>query len=476
MRLPISKISPFVFAIFLALGWLPTADAQTWQDSVDYTKLLNEVGAGLEDGTGIPLSMVEADEINDNPNVIVSYLPDPNGFGLTTKNFTDGSGVNNPANDYSGHASIVARWFFGDMSIAQGETDMTVYENNDYIDQQLGRVTNNDPVDQSAFKVQNHSWAGSYGATAPQIAAAEDALARLDYTINRDGLSVAVGLANSTAALPQLMGQGYNAITVGRSDGGSSQGLTTIYGAGRVKPDIVTDTTTTSEGTARVSSVLAVLHQQAVNEGNADASRPEMMKSILMAGATKHEFPTWDRTTTRPLDDIFGAGELNIYNSYKIIEAGETDGSLSVPAGATIDFRGYDYGETIDSGSPLYYNLEVGPDGLEDVTFNLTWNIDVTDGNVDINIFDPVTSLANMSLEIFDINDLVNPIDQSLSTVDNVEHLYFSTLGAGLYTIKVSTDMTTEFGLAWYAVPEPGSLVFLGFGSVAVALGRRRRA
>ena len=58
-----------------------------------------------------------------------------------------------------------------------------------------------------------------------------------------------------------------------------------------------------------------------------------------MAGATKQEFanwtdpattePTpnpWNRTPTQPLDDMFGAGELNVYNSYLIQLGGQHAG------------------------------------------------------------------------------------------------------------------------------------------------------
>ncbi len=447
--------------------------AQTWLESIDYPRLIAEYGA-IEDGTGIPLSIVEADVTNDDPNLLISYLPDAASLGLVGKNIIDGSGINN--NGPSGHATGQARLIFGDNSIAQGETDITAFEANDYVNRVLGFSTGLDPLLQP-FRVQNHSWIGNFGTLPAEIAAAEDTLARLDYAINRDNISVAVGLNNGTSAHPQLLGQSYNAIAVGRTDGIHSRGLTSVYGSGRVKPDIVTRESSTSAATSRVSSVLAVLHHKAVNEGNPDASRAVMIKSILMAGATKDEFPGWSRTTTRPLDTVFGAGEMNLYNSYKILEAGETDGSLSVPAGKTIETVGYDYGESIDPGSPLYYNMEVGAGGLEDLSVMLNWNIEVTDSNPDINLFDPQTMLANMSLRLYDssVSPLGTLLDSSLSPVDNVEHIYLSSLGQGRYTIEVSTDISTTFGLSWFAVPEPGSLALPGFASLAVALRRRRR-
>ena len=74
-----------------------------------------------------------------------------------------------------------------------------------------------------------------------------------------------------------------------------------------------------------------------------DGARSEVIKAMLMAGATKGEFanwidPTtglvnpWNRTQTRPLDDVFGAGELNVYNSYLIGIGGKQSASAE-PAG-----------------------------------------------------------------------------------------------------------------------------------------------
>jgi hypothetical protein len=40
-------------------------------------------------------------------------------------------------------------------------------------------------------------------------------------------------------------------------------------------------------------------------------------------------------------------------------------------------------------------------------------------------------------------------LDQSVSTVDNVEHIYLNSLGAGTYTLKVSGAANWDYGLAW---------------------------
>ena len=40
-------------------------------------------------------------------------------------------------------------------------------------------------------------------------------------------------------------------------------------------------------------------------------------------------------------------------------------------------------------------------------------------------------------------------MDASLSTVDNVEHIYLKDLAPGVYDLKVSGDADSEFALAW---------------------------
>ncbi len=455
-----------VFVVNLSIGH-ERAHAQ-WFESIGYNRLVGQLGS-VENGAGISLSMGEADT-NANPSLF-RYMPNVLAPGLAGKNIVDGSGLNNDGP--STHATGQARFIFGDLSIAQGATDMTVYEAVNYLNVTLGFAGGGDPLAQP-FKVQSHAWIGNGLSTAD----AENLLQRLDYMISQNEISVQVGINNgSSNAQPQLLGQAYNAISVGRTDGNHSRGFTTLYGSGRVMPDVVMDAVTTSRATSKTSSVMTVLHHKAVNSGNPDASRAVTMKSILMAGATKQEFPSWSRTTTQPLDSVFGAGEVNIYNSYFIIDGGETDGSTSVPAGGTIGQRGWDYGENIDPGTPLYYNFEVGPgEHFATMSIMLNWEIEITDGDPGP-LFDPIADLANMSLRLFDssVTPLGSPLDESLSPIENVEHIYFQDLTEGLYTIEVSTDRPTDFALAWNAVvPEPNSFVALAMVGL-VCLGRRRK-
>ncbi len=456
--------------------------AQTWQQATEYDRLLAEYGL-VATGAGIPVSQVEALSGGN-------YLPDVNNPALVGKTFTVLSGPSG----ISTHATGVARNFVGSLnvgtptsvSMAPGVTTIFNYEANNWIDNVLNwvNVSNGnglEPLSQSSFVVQNHSWIGT--AANPTQANATNILQRVDYVINRDNVTMVVGVNNGNNLLPQMLSHAYNVISVGQNlPLDHSPGPTRFYGAGRVKPDIVafsgstTASTTTSISTARVSSAAAMLHELAVGT---NAAQSETMKAILLAGATKTEFPDWDRTTTRPLDEFYGAGELNIYNSYQILTGGEFEGSTLPPASG-VGERGWDF-STAQAGSPVFYDIDLrGTGGANQLSALLTWNIDVLDTDATA-LFVPATVLANMDLQLFDSTGsfLGSLVDASLSTVDNVEHIYLPNLAAGLYTLQVSTNLTHDFALAWrfntLAVPEPAGWLIAGVAGLLVSFVRRRR-
>lgn len=49
---------------------------------------------------------------------------------------------------------------------------------------------------------------------------------------------------------------------------------------------------------------------------------PSLIKSILLAGASKAPFPGWSRSEDRPLDEIYGAGRLDVFHSHRILTGG----------------------------------------------------------------------------------------------------------------------------------------------------------
>ncbi len=405
-----------------------------------HTMLANELGAAMPLGTDVTVSQVEAGDGADN------YRPLYDGKNLTL--------MSGPT-DVSTHAANVARITFGnDSGIAPAVTDINVW----HVDHFLG--TSESPASNSTSflkvgqtnssgvprietaDVQNNSWVGTFGQTSVN----QEAVRRLDYTINRDNYVSVVGVNNgSVTAVPELLAHAYNVVSVGVSSGNHSQGTTTIDGTGRTKPDIVSPYDTTSGATASVSGVAALLVETA---GTTDAQNSEVIKAALLSGATKHDFGGWDRTVTRPLDETFGAGQLNAYRSYHIVAADQQQASDT----NEVALIGWDFVESPSTNEYLYFfSVDEDQGKVDELSVTLTWNRVVTDGFSDSRFGNLQSSLANLSLELFEASDFVegDSLQSSNSSVDNVEHLYLEHLDPGQYAIKVSGAAGTDFALAW---------------------------
>lgn len=446
--------------------------AQTVKDQVGFTQLSLEVGAGLEDGTGITVGQVEAPDGNGN------YLPNLAAAEFTGKIITDGSGSNAGTNSHAN--SVAVRQYGNSTSLSPGVTSVTGYEANDWINSVLGFDTDSvmageqkaAPMAQN-FSVMNHSYIGN-GLT---VAEATEINRRMDLVAERDNVTMVVGANNGAAnATPQIFAQSYNSITVGLTNGNHSHTPTNLNGVGRLKPEIVAPAGATSFSTPVVASAATLLRQQGASSPSPNAILNEVTKAVLLAGATKDEFPGWSNSSTQPLDATFGAGELNIYNSYQIMAGGEFDGGAS--EGATLDIasRGWDYEASLADQASLFYNFEV-TSPTANASVILTWNTSISDtgGVLDYDTLD----LANLDLRLYDSSStfMGSLIGESISTVDNVEHLYLLGLATGDYTLAVSsTSGATDYALAWQftAVPEPSSLAALAIGCIFF-LRRRRR-
>ncbi len=179
---------------------------------------------------------------------------------------------------------------------------------------------------------------------------------------------------------------------------------------------------------------------------------------------------------------MFGAGELNVANSYRILDGGEYDGSVIMPTTAA-GLYGYDFVQAGDFTDPLQYRFDVDAGmRMDQFSVFLNWNIRV--GDHPRPGFDPVVDLSsggdlsNLTLSLFDTEDVL--VDESVSGIDNFEHLYVTDLAAGSYRLEVSLtagDLPVDFGLAWRssvtAVPEPESWAALAVGTALFGFRRR---
>ncbi|MGI9457441.1 MAG: hypothetical protein ACR2NU_12830 [Aeoliella sp.] len=423
---------PGVAFALLTTVLIAAGASATVKDDLWYNRLANELGAALPDGSGVTGSQVENDQSEH-------YTPHPTDIEFAGKTFNAKSGA---TGGNSTHARGVGYRFYGNSrSVAPGVTTIDVWEADDWATSGfLNTGTTNEP-NVEIRSVQNHSWIGGFETTAQNT----EAIRRFDYSINRDNYVAVVGMNNGdTTTIPSLMGHSFNAISVGRKDGNHSHGFTSFDTIGRIKPDIIVPETTVSRATPWVSSTAALLLDAGAGT---QAENSEAIKAIILAGATKHEFSDWDRTSTRPLDDTFGAGELNVYRSYHILDAGEQESSAASEVGQI----GWDFETSSGSNDQLYFFSVDNGDKIHELSVALTWNRIVTDGLSGGNWGNPQSSLANLSLELWNASNfnLSSQIDLSDSPVDNVEHIYQQQLAPGQYAIRVLGGSGTDYALAW---------------------------
>ena len=429
-----------------------------WKDDVGFTALEAELGASLPDGSGVVVTQVEGGTTN--------YLPNSGNAQFSGKTITDVTG----GGSSSGHATSVGQVAYGNTSsVAPGVTVIRGFQAGDWINNALAFAGGGDPLVETG-DVANHSWVGETGTNTDDL----NILQRLDYQIGRDNYLAVVGVNNRTGNERVLLSNSYNALSVGLTNGNHSFADTTINGAGRSKPDIVSPglhpvagSTFTSWATGMVTSAGAMFTEATAGTG---AANPETLRALLMAGATKDEFLSWSRTSTDPLDSVFGAGELNVYNSYRIFAGGEHEGSINVQPPTSAPAMGWDYdnGFASPNANTHYYDFDILDNEIGDeFSAILSWNAQVTDTAQNPNVFTPATTLANFNLEFYDssISFLGSKINESVSSVDNVEHIYLTDLDTGTYTLAVTSDTDWDFGLAWRLetspIPEPSTIIFL---------------
>ena len=449
-------------------------------EDAGFFALQAQLGGAMPTGYGVSVSQIEAgfNQPAVNPT---NYRPNTSFFSGKSFDYPSGGDTT-----YSGHATNVGLYMYGagslspDLGSAASLDQISVYEVNNWLGSgylQTGNASTLPSVETN--DIQNHSWVGSLTSIPPN-AANVNALMRIDYAIARDDFVAVFGLNNDTNPLPALMGQSYNGITVGLSNGNHSRGTTTLDGAGRTKPDLVVNASLTSWATATVSSASALLIETARTQpGLANGDTSIAVKAFLMAGATKDEpeFAAnggWSHTSTQPLDDIYGAGELNIQNSYNILAAGE----FGANTGSTVGSTGWDVGVASSSTAQLYF-FDLNSDQASlGFTAVLTWNTVVTatesGGNYTFS-----NSVPNLDLKIYDADGFLvgSLLGASVSTVDNVELLYLIGLTTGRYALEVTSNTSDiEYALAWMnVVPEPSSgLLFLA-GAGFLTLSRKRR-
>jgi hypothetical protein len=293
----------------------------------------------------------------------------------------------------------------------------------------------------------------------------------VDYLIDRTDVLACTAQPGSLRSNASLSGNLWNSLVVGKAspDFGYAEGTDyeNIGGSRRRKPDLVACSWISKDGGASswsapvVASAAALLIERArAADTTRRARRNFVLKAILMAGAAKAGMFSpvydeagklkaadmdkpwvWSRTPEVPLDKLFGAGCLNVDNSYRILEAGEA----TEKAGPV----GWVLGEGVSRAQPHEVSFVV-EQPARDFTAALVWNRHVTaprDG--------PYSStVANLRLELRDPDG--QAVQWSDDPGNNVEYLRVDgPLGPGVYRLVVTSasDEAESFGLAWHSFP-----------------------
>ncbi len=214
---------------------------------------------------------------------------------------------------------------------------------------------------------------------------------------------------------------------------------------GRAKPDITAPAQGTSFSAPQVAGAAAVLMQAGLRgDGGSDTNSVadiRTVKALLLNGAVKPA--DWTNSNSSPLDARYGAGVLNIFNSYEqltggghgyIVSTSVAINSPHPPTGATgtvgalsgWNFNTNSSSATTDGVNHYYFNVTNGTNNaLFTATASLVWNRQRNKTNIN-----------NLDLFLYDAASS-NLVTCSTSLVDNVEHIFMPQLPQGRYDLQV---------------------------------------
>jgi hypothetical protein len=461
-----------------------------------YTQLAAELGAGMPTGAGVMVTQVEA------PDASGYWMPDSANAQFSGKTITNKTGG---LTGLSSHATTVGTYLYGiTSSLSPGVTAIDAYAAtttaSNYYWLGLGYLMHGITVGgypiqpmyyysanasqrilAAPSRVSNHSWVGTDSNNG-------SILRRMDFTVAADEYFQVVAVNNGTVQRNLFSGV-FNALTVGRTDGGHPTGTLatdTVYTAGRVCPLIVSPLSLTSYTTPGVASAAALLVQTGRDTDLAidpqqtyttdrsgrvivNAERSETIKAALLAGAQRMTYNSLTpqirdyrrvpaHRSSNGLDIRFGAGQLNIYNSYHIIAAGEQNNAQDAPAdNGAIDSRGFDldpyFGGLSGSNSTGTYRFTAGA-GHRRLYAALVWHLKIAGGTW--NNWSETATLYNLNLALYDTTPggADRLVAASSDTQGNTENLWSGLVPGRSYRLEVTRPATQttflwDYALAW---------------------------
>jgi hypothetical protein len=359
--------------------------------------------------------------------------------------YTSGLGTNtsypNSVGDWSSHADAVGNNFYGlPNGVATNVAHVDNYDANYFwgsIVDTANPANINDPVVSQSF---------IFGSVPSQVTVAQQQQidsAYDNYAARYKTLFVS-GAGNGGSVCPPSTC--YNGVSVAVDNGSSSIGPTVDNG--RAKPDITAPgypAGLTSFSTPYVSGAAAVLRQAGLRgDGGSDtnsAADLRTVKALLLNGAIKPA--DWTNGAASPLDARYGAGVLNVFNSYEqlagrrqtnFVSASVSKDAAHPPTKATNtigvlsgwNFTNLTSSSSLDAVAHYYFNAT---NGVSNATFTATatlvWNRQHNQSGINnLNLF--LYNAANSNL-----------VAACTSAVDNVQHLFVPRLPQGRYDLQV---------------------------------------
>ena len=513
-------------ALAAALAAANTVQAVTTFDQIGLTQL-QSVAPNIN-GTGVNVAQVEASVSSTTLNAF-----EPNPANLSTHaqfTFIDSSGNSSGSYnsaDASWHAEYVASLFYGGAGtgVAPDVSHVYVYAESDYYNTLYADTA---PINSSlgeAPSVVNQSFVypGVTSSTSQYLDQIWDNYAAQNNTLFVTAIGDGQTTSTTTPSYVNAPADMYNGIAVGAFTGIGGTPSTWVGPTwdGRSAPDLIAPGSYTSYTAPLVSGSAALLIQagdeQIGGAGTAAAATDiRTVKALLLNGATKIQgwtnsytansgTYTYNATTANaitPLDPRYGAGMVNVYNSYENLAGGEhtysaaTSTSISslssnVTAAPAASFAGPAVAATsgwnlasitASSSKNTVENYDFNLPGTSinswDLTATLTWNKDYQAGGIN-------------HLLLFLLNSSGQQVASSTSMLDNLQQinvdstLGMSTLAPSQYDLAVEMlggsnliSNSETYALAWnfvdpVTVPEPGAIAILLAGSMFAMLKRK---
>jgi hypothetical protein len=395
------------------------------------------------DGTGIPVAQPEAGYPSFEVNPANSSVQQPAGLFTYLGSNGTASVFPNSLGSESGHADTVAAYCYGlPGGVATNVAHVNNYDANYFYDSIIAAVLPpniNDPV-------VNQSYIFGYVPSQVTVSQQLQLDSQFDnYAAQYNTLFISSagngGPGSGTVAPPSTC---YNGISVG-AYGYANSSVGPTEDNGRAKPDITAPASATSFSSPQVAGAAAVLLQTGLRGDGGSSTNAaadlRTIKALLLNGAVKPA--DWTNNPPSPLDARYGAGVLNVFNSYEQLAGGKhgyitatsvPSGGAHPPNGATgtigalngWDFNTNTSGASSDEIDHYYFNVTNSfSNAIFAATATLVWNRQRSQTNInDLNLF--LYNAANSNLVV-----------SSTSLVDNVEHIFVPQLAPGRYDLQV---------------------------------------